>query len=165
MTALILRTTTPDDLDWVVASEQLPAVAPFVEMWPRTRHAAALSDPVVSHLTLVADGLRVGFALLAGLAGPRHVVELRRLVVTDPGRGIGRSALREIKRLAFGALGAHRLWLDVKPSNARARVPYLSEGFTEDGTLRDALAEPDGPEALVVMAIRATNSGSLFRPS
>ena len=51
-------------------------------------------------------------------------------------------------------LGAHRRWLDVKPFNDRARALYRSEGFVEEGLLRDALREPDGSfQDLVIMSI------------
>ena len=33
----------------------------------------------------------------------------------------------------------HRLWLDVMDHNPRARHLYASEGFTHEGTLREAL--------------------------
>ena len=41
-----------------------------------------------------------------------------------------------------------------RPSNDRARAPYRSEGFVEEGVLRDALREPDGSfTPLVVMSL------------
>ena len=55
--------------------------------------------------------------------------------------------------LSFQELGAHRLWLDVKPHNERARALYRSEGFVEEGTLRDALYYNGRFESLVVMSI------------
>ena len=59
-----------------------------------------------------------------------------------------------IKGGAFDELGAHRLWLDVKPFNDRARALYRSEGFVEEGVLRGALLEPDGTfQDLVVMSL------------
>jgi diamine N-acetyltransferase len=62
--------------------------------------------------------------------------------------------LRLVKAAAFDELGAHRLWLDVKPFNDRARALYRSEGFVEEGVLRGALLEPDGTfQDLVVMSL------------
>lgn len=157
MPALSLCPTTERDLDAVVAAERCPDAAPFVEVWPRARHARALSDPDIAHLTLVTEGRRVGFAILAGLAEPRRAVELRRIVVAERGQGFGRAALREIVTLAFGRLGARRLWLDVKPSNTRARALYLSEGFVEEDAGVGVHAQPGAPGALIVMAKLATD--------
>ena len=53
--------------------------------------------------------------------------------MTEKGRGHGRAALRLAIELAFEEHGAHRLWLDVKPHNERARALYRSAGFVEEG--------------------------------
>lgn len=43
--------------------------------------------------------------------------------------------------------------LDVKSRNARALGLYRSEGFTEEGRLRECLVEADGFESLVIMSV------------
>ena len=80
-------------------------------------------------------------------------MELRRLAVTVKGRGHGRAALRAAIALAFEEHGAHRLWLDVKPHNERARSLYRSAGFAEEGVMRDALFHDGKFESLVLMSI------------
>jgi diamine N-acetyltransferase len=148
-----LRPTTEADLEYVVAAEAAPGAAPFLAPSPREEHAGFLADPAQRHLIAEAGGDRVGFALLRLHAAGR-AVELRRLAVTQPAHGHGREIVRLVKALAFEALGAHRLWLDVKPFNDRARALYRSEGFVEEGLLRDALLEPDGTfQDLVVMSL------------
>ncbi|MET0817733.1 MAG: GNAT family protein [Solirubrobacteraceae bacterium] len=151
--ALHLRPTGEADLDYVVAAEAAPDTAPFLAPSPREEHAGFMADPAQRHLIAEAGGERVGFALLR-LHPAERAVELRRLAVTEPGQGHGRAMLRQVKEAAFEELGAHRLWLDVKPFNDRARALYRSEGFVEEGLLRDALLEPDGSfQDLVVMSI------------
>lgn len=147
-----LRESEPRDIERVLALEADPAAAPFIEAWPAERHLLALGDPDAAHLQIVEDGRPVGFVVLTGLRDINDCVELRRIVVFPPGRGLGRAALALILDHAFGALGAHRVWLDVKPANARARRLYASFGFEEEGTLRDALWTEDGYEPLIVMA-------------
>jgi RimJ/RimL family protein N-acetyltransferase len=150
---LRLRPTREDDLDYVVAAEAAPDAAPFLAPSPREEHADFLRDPAQRHLIAEAGGARVGFALLR-LHPADAAVELRRIAVTEPGRGHGRAMLRAIAATAFQEHGAHRLWLDVKPFNHRARALYRSEGFVEEGVLRDALREPDGRfQSLVVMSL------------
>ncbi len=73
------------------------------------------------------------------------------------GRGLGRACVRLLKQLAFRDLHAHRFWLDVKSLNARALRLYASEGFVEEGRLRECLRvgtdDAAGWESLVVMSI------------
>jgi len=152
-----LRPTTAADLDFVVAAERDADTAPYIVGWPRERHAAALTDPDLCHRIVVRPDGVVGFILLAGLTGPNRAIEFRRLVVAEKGRGYGRASIRAVLRLAFDELKAHRLWLDVKTHNARARRLYVSEGFVLEGVLRDCLARPDGDyDSLAVMSMLAT---------
>ena len=151
--SLRLRPTREADLDYVVAAEAAPDAAPFLAPSPREEHAGFIADPAQRHLIAEAGDERVGFALLR-LHTADRAVELRRLAVTQPGQGHGRALLQQVKAAAFEELDAHRLWLDVKPFNDRARALYRSEGFVEEGLLRDALLEPDGSfQDLVVMSI------------
>ena len=75
------------------------------------------------------------------------------MVVQAKGAGFGRAALRVAKKVAFDDLAAHRLWLDVKARNSRAKALYDSEGFVVEGELRDAVKGSDGFETLVVMSM------------
>jgi hypothetical protein len=55
-------------------------------------------------------------------SGARSAIELKRIVLTVPERGLGRLIHRELMRIAFRAFGAHReVFLDVCEDNARAR--------------------------------------------
>ena len=53
--------------------------------------------------------------------------------------------------MAFRDLHAHRFWLDVKALNLRAQALYASEGFVEEGGLRESVKLADGYDSLVVM--------------
>jgi RimJ/RimL family protein N-acetyltransferase len=59
--------------------------------------------------------------------------------------------------MAFRDLHAHRFWLDVKQLNTRALALYQSEGFVEEGRLREsvrvATGAGDGYDSLVVMSM------------
>ena len=70
--------------------------------------------------------------------------------------GIGRAAVRLVKRFAFRKHGAHRLWLDVKEHNDRARRLYQAEGFIVEGVLRECLRGDSGFASLVVMSLLAS---------
>ena len=74
-------------------------------------------------------------------------------MVAQKGQGYGRTVLRLVQERSFGELGAHRLWLDVKEGNARARGLYEFEGFVQEGVLRDSSWTGEVHETLVVMSI------------
>ncbi len=79
-----------------------------------------------------------GYAILRGLAEAGRSIELKRIVVGTPERGLGRKMITELLRIVFDELRAHRLFLDVFEDNARARHLYESLGFVYEGTMRDA---------------------------
>jgi diamine N-acetyltransferase len=137
----------------VLAAESDPDAAPFIIRWSREQHAHALADPDQSHLLVESGDGPIGFAILAGLAGADRSIELRRIVIGPKGRGLGRRALSLVLDHAFGGFGAHRVWLDVKVHNGRARRAYAAVGFVDEGVLRDALLSDGGFESLAVMSV------------
>ena len=149
-----LRPTAEDDLDFVLREEDDEANRPFIGRWPRGRHLEALADEGVEHMVAEdGSGAPVGYAILTGIGDQGRILCLKRLMVAEKGRGYGRAILRLVKERAFGELGAHRLWLDVKEGNARARGLYESEGFVREGVLRDSFWTGQVHETLVVMSI------------
>jgi diamine N-acetyltransferase len=148
--ALALRATTEPDLPFVLRAER---ATDFVRHWPIEEHRAILADPHAAHWTVEHDGRTAGFLILRGLGTPDRSVELKRLVIAEPGRGLGHLTLRLLKTVAFERLAAHRLWLDVMEHNERARHLYASEGFSVEGTMREAIRVGDRFRDLVVMSI------------
>lgn len=156
---LRLRPTMLSDLDWVVSVERDGANLPFITPWERPQHEGAIRFPDSRHFILEeGDGLeRAGFVILQGCRNPNGSVELKRLVLQSKGRGLGRAAVRQLKGLAFTQLKAHRFWLDVKALNTRAYKLYESEGFIEEGRLRESVRVTidgaDGYDSLIVMSL------------
>jgi RimJ/RimL family protein N-acetyltransferase len=149
-----LRATTARDLDFVLAVEADPDVEPFITPWPRSRHAEAIAAPDQEHLLVIDGGRPAGFILLAGLVDDRPRIELRRIAVSARGAGLGRRALELVLERAFGALGAELVWLDVLPSNARARRAYAAVGFVPDPALQGTLVAAGRVDpALLVMRV------------
>jgi diamine N-acetyltransferase len=151
---ITLRPTTEFDLDWVLRTEHTPENEPLITRWSRAAHSAALRHAGTRHLIIRdAAGDRLGYVILRGIGDPDPNIELLRLVVAEQGRGVGRTALRLIVRMAFDELHAHRLWLDVVTTNTRARELYRSEGFVEEGILREAARRASGYVSLVMMSM------------
>src|SRR5262245_48613499 len=131
------------DVDFVLAIEAEPDAAAYIRAATRADHEAEIADPGRALLIVLDDGERpAGFVLLAGIGDSN--VELRRIVVGERGRGVGRRALALVLEHAFGTLGAHRVWLDVITHNERARRAYAAAGFVHEGVQREALRRGDG---------------------
>jgi diamine N-acetyltransferase len=156
---VLLRPTMLSDLDAVVAIEQDQHNLPFITPWERTQHEGAIRFPDFRHFIVEAgDGReRLGFVILQGCRNPHHSVELKRIVLQTKGLGLGRACVRRLKAMAFDDLGAHRFWLDVKSLNTRALALYESEGFVEEGRLRESVrlttGDAEGYDTLVVMSL------------
>ena len=156
---LHLRPTMSSDLDFVVTVEADAVNRPFISPWERTQHEGALRFPDFRHFIVEAgaSGSRDGFVILQGCRNPHKSVELKRLVLQTKGQGLGRACVRVLKRMAFRDLHAHRFWLDVKSLNTRALALYTSEGFVEEGRLRESVRifgdSADGYDSLVVMGL------------
>lgn len=157
--AVRLRPTMASDLDWVLGLERDSHNLPFITPWERTQHEGALRIPDLRHFIVEIEGHgeRSGFVILQGCRNPHRSVELKRIVLQPKGIGAGRACVRLLKQMAFRDLKAHRFWLDVKALNARALDLYRSEGFVEEGRLRESVRitidGADGYDSLVVMSL------------
>ena len=156
---LRLRPTMLSDLDFVIGVENDQRNLPFITPWNRTQHEGAVRIPDFRHFIVEAgaEDSRDGFVILQGCRNPHRSVELKRVVLQSKGQGLGRECVRLLKRMAFRDLHAHRFWLDVKQLNTRALALYASEGFVEEGRLRESVRissdTADGYDSLVVMSL------------
>jgi diamine N-acetyltransferase len=158
-----LRPTMLSDLDFVVTVEQDAANLPFITPWERTQHEGAVRFPDFRHFIIEVGANNApnqppaGFVIFQGCRNPHGSVELKRIVLAPKGQGLGRAAVRLLKHMAFTQLHAHRFWLDVKALNTRAQKLYASEGFVEEGRLRESvrirMAGADGYDSLIVMSM------------
>ena len=150
-----LRPTMLSDLDFVQSVENDPANRPFITPWERVQHEGAVRFPDFRHFIIEAgaDYPSAGFVILQGCRNPHGSVELKRIVLQPKGQGYGRTCVRLLAQMAFRDLGAHRFWLDVKSANTRALALYRSEGFVEEGRLRDSVRSGAGWDSLIVMSL------------
>lgn len=152
---IILKNTQEKDLDFVVECEHQPDNAQYVGQWTREQHRVSLFEEDILHLIVEEKSTNkpIGYVILAGIINPNHNIEFRRVVISDKGKGLGRETLKLIKKIAFAQLNAHRLWLDVRYKNQRAQRLYESEGFVEEGILRECILYNGNYESLIVMSI------------
>lgn len=159
---ITLRCTKESDLDFVISAEREPDNAQYVGQWTREQHMSVFYKKDIFHI-LVEDLITckpVGYVIISGLENTSHSIELKRLVICNKGRGLGRETIRLIKKIAFEQMNAHRLWLDVRSKNYKAQKLYKSEGFKEEGILREAIFYNGDYESLIVMSILENEYGT-----
>jgi len=141
---MILRQATPADIPAIVTIERTAFAREFVGQWSEERHRATLTGGDARYYVSETEwGEIQGYVILRGINEDSRAIEVKRIVVSVPGQGLGRRILQELMRIAFRNLGAHRLFLDVFEDNARARHLYETLGFQLEGVMREA-AHRDG---------------------
>ncbi len=151
---MLFRDATPEDVAAIAGLERTPEFRSLVGSWPIEQHFKNLDDPDACYLVAEdADASIAAFAVLRGLLSEHKSLELKRIVVARPSQGVGRKLLKVALDRAFGEFGAHRLWLDVFATNARARHVYASAGFQTDGIFREAYYRDGQFHSLMLMSI------------
>lgn len=152
---VVLRLTQVKDLDFVLNEERKVENAKYVDQWTKEEHIKALSNKDIYHLIIedISSNTPVGYLIMAGIENQSNNIEFKRLVISKKNKGYGRETLRLVKELSFEKLNAHRLWLDVRISNKNAQEIYLSEGFKEEGTLRECVFYNGEYESIIIMSI------------
>jgi diamine N-acetyltransferase len=154
MERITLRKTRDDELDFVLKHENAVENRQFIRQWSLEQHRAALSNPDMLHLIIEDQNQQpVGYVILIGLLNSSKDITLQRIVVTEKAKGIGRQVIREIKRMVFEDFKAHRLHLIVRDYNERARQLYVSEGFVEEGVMRECILVDGEYKSSVMMSI------------
>ena len=152
-TQVSLVPTVSEDLNTILTIEKSPENSPYIGQWKRSQHEAAIADPNMAHFKVASADRTVGYVILIGITNPDKSIQLKRIAIEEKGSGLGRQAIRLVKEIVFDRFDAHRFWLDVMIHNTRAFNLYLSEGFVEEGILRESLKQQDRFIDLRVMSI------------
>lgn len=151
---LNLRRTEINDLPFVLETETDPDNAPFIGQWTFQQHLDALTNEDMLHLIIEnKQGDKVGYVILTGFLDSNKAVCIKRITNMIKGQGYGKEAMKLIIKWVFENTETHRIWLDVKDFNHRARHVYESVGFFFEGTLRDSFFNGERFESLSVMSI------------
>lgn len=150
---ITIRETTAEDLEFIIPAEQAEENAPYVAQWSREQHLKAFEEADILHVVIEAEGHGIGYAILAGRKDANKCIELKRVVIIEKGKGLGRRTLELFKKLAFEELGAHRLWLDVREYNQKAIHLYETLGFVREGLIRECIWMGDKFVSHYIMAI------------
>ena len=134
--ALQLVRGSDEDIAFVMATERLSGFEQLVGRWSEAQHRDALSDGRHAYFIARLGSEAVGFAIVRDWASAECVAHIKRLVVSQPGRGHGKALLAELVEIIFQNTDAHRIWLGVFPENTRARRAYEAVGFQAEGVAR-----------------------------
>jgi RimJ/RimL family protein N-acetyltransferase len=140
-----LEPATPADIADIMRLERLPGNEWVVGRWERDEHERELGLAGTRYLAWRSeDGALLGFAILQRFDNPHKSVNLRRIIVAEPGTGIARGFLPALLDWFFEASDHNRLDLSVYLHNERGQRAYAREGFVEEGVQREAHIGPDG---------------------
>ena len=125
------------DINYIIALEKHPDNNDFVWVGTYEDHLAEINDNC--HLVLIFrqkdDNTAIGYSL-SRIDFASEVYELRRIIITDKGKGYGREAMLAHIKYAFETLKMNRFWLDVFPDNTIGINLYESLNMHRDGVLR-----------------------------
>ena len=140
------RDMTAEDLDHVMAIEN--------EVYPHPWTRGNFRDSLVAgyHCRIMElSGEIVGYSVVSIGAGEAHLLNLSIAALWQH-RGLGRELLRYMIGLAREFL-AHKIYLEVRPSNLAGRALYAGAGFSEVATRRGYYPGPGGGEDAVIMGL------------
>jgi diamine N-acetyltransferase len=150
-----LRETKENDIPFVLVAEDDEANRLYVDHWDFSKHRDSLMESDIRHMIIerIEDQQPVGYTIMAGFSGKNRSAELKRLVVTEKGKGYGKEVLLSIENLVFNKLNFHRLWLDVRDYNIKAKKLYEKIGFSVEGHLRECVFVEDHFESIYIMGM------------
>jgi [ribosomal protein S18]-alanine N-acetyltransferase len=142
------RAMTVADLGAVLHIEE----AAYAFPWTRGNFLDSLAAGYRCELRFDADGALAGYSVAMPAPDEMHLLNLS-VAPALQGRGHARALLAQLLAQAR-AQRLHSLWLEVRPSNERARALYRRLGFAEVGRRRDYYPAPGGTrEDALVMSL------------
>ncbi|MEI7474908.1 MAG: GNAT family protein [bacterium] len=144
-TKIYLKKALLDDIPYIMNSERDKNNCEYVSQWSEQQHIEAISSHDKEEFIVYDNNNeKVGFIILCNISNINKSILIQRIVINKKNKGYGREVLGLIKKLCFIEYKTHRLWLDVKDHNFKAKNLYESEGFITEGLLRESSKESDG---------------------
>ena len=125
------------DISDIIGLESHKDNRDFLRIGTEEEHGQEIKDP--DHMLLIfrekGDNRIVGYALVR-LNKKSEIFELRRIAISEKGKGYGKEAMKALLKEAFENMNINRFWLDVYPDNVIGIKLYESLGMHRDGILR-----------------------------
>ncbi len=129
---ITLRDTKFEELSAICGIEQGQA-RNFIIPYSLHRHQEEFANQTVIYKSICRADKLIGFTILV-LDPDGQSVEFRRIVVSEPGHGIGQRVVAMVREVCRNELGRKRIWLDVFETNERARRVYEKAGYRRFGS-------------------------------
>lgn len=142
----LYRHMTADDVDTVTAIENKIYPHP----WTRGNFSDSLNAGYHCWI-MELGGEIVGYGVIMIAVGEAHLLNMS-IAAEWQRRGLGRELLKFVVKLARDFL-AHKIYLEVRPSNIAGRRLYASAGFSEIATRRGYYPATRGREDAVIMEL------------
>ncbi len=133
-----MREAGDDDVPFIAGLFKLPHAREFLNEPGRDAILALLEDPQSEAYIIEDSGNDIGYFTMHDR---EWLMELGVLVVKTPGRGAGPFAMRWGIEQAFKERKAHRIFIEIREDNARARAVCESLGFKPEGLYRDGFRD------------------------
>lgn len=149
---------TAEDIAPVVAFEREACRHPSFA-WSEENYRSSLASGYWVRVCCEPDGQPA--AVCVAMFG---VDELHLLNIAVARHCHGQGWAHNLLELLVGLCRAHRLsaiWLEVRPSNERARALYARHGYVEAGVRRHYYPAPDGREDAIVMKREVSLDGPM----
>jgi ribosomal-protein-alanine N-acetyltransferase len=144
---------TVQDLDAVLAIEA--SAYPFP--WTRGNFIDSIAAGYWTELHFDAAGLLVAYAVAMAALDEMHLLNLT-VAPSHEGHGHARALLDALEAHCRD-IGIATLWLEVRPSNERARRLYERRGFREVGLRRGYYPAPQGQREDAIVMSRPVSGG------
>lgn len=154
---LYIDEVVPEEIDEIIAIESHEENRDYLWIGTAEEHNDEISDP--NHMLLIFRHKETsetkGYALIR-LDFKSHIFEVRRIAITDKGKGFGKESMLALIKYAFEEAQTNRLWLDVYPDNEIGIKLYESIGMHCDGVLRqNYLAERGYLDQIIYSMLRS----------
>ena len=135
---LDIRFARYDDIKLIMQWENDPQNRDFVWQGTLEEHIKEINHPDYALLIFSdkASHTTIGYSLI-WINRHSNWAELRRLVVSEKGKGYGKEALSAVMEFLFRVIKVNKVWLDVYPINRVAIQLYERIGMKRDGVLRE----------------------------
>ena len=128
---MLLRPTTADDLEFILALEQRSDNHGLIGQWSREEHVETIARADRRHLLICDDGgAPLGYVIAYDVIDEGFGIYIKRIAVGERSRGIGRRALGQFAELAW-VTRAPLISLAVRTHNERAQRCYRASGFVD----------------------------------
>jgi len=136
---LIIEEAVETDIDTIIELESHKDNRDFLWIGTEEEHKAEIADK--NHLLLIfrekTDLHVIGYGLVR-LDFKSEIFELRRIAISEKGKGYGRESMEALFEQAFEKMNINRFWLDVYPDNVIGIKLYERLGMHRDGILRQS---------------------------